>query len=432
MNKHEKEVMKHTVEQEKAILSELKKIYRESLDEIGEKIKALMLDELTQSKIYRIEYQKALRGCVSGILDTLNSRQYSSIQEYLKSCYEDGFLGTLYSLNKYGIPLIFPIEQEQVVKALMTDSKISEGMYKKLGHNVSELKKSISQEISRGLSTVMSYSDIARNLQNRSNITLNQSMNIVQTEGHRIQSISALDAAKKAEEKGVELVKVWDSTLDGKTRPHHRQLDGQVKEINEDFEVNGLKALSPGHFGKPSEDCRCRCTVLIKPRWDVDSRFTKRDNETKELLEFKNIKNYEEFKKKYWATADNSIKSTMPLKKAVASIDKSGESDIIKTNENFEIHPDKINKFLLKPGSKHSKEFFDVGYSENDYSRLFDDIAAEFNKSDILDIKKNPDGTENFSTFMELGVENKKRFRIVCRKDTPESKPRLITGHRED
>ena len=113
-------------------------------------------------------------------------------------------------------------------------------------------------------------------------------------------------------------------------------------------------------------------------------------------------------------------------------LDKSSQRGIIKTNENFEIHPDKINKFLLKPGSKHSKEFFDVGYSENDYNRLFDDIAAEFNKSKIVDIKKNTDGTENFSTFMELGVENKKRFRIVWRKDTPESKPRLITGHRED
>lgn len=310
MNKYEKEVMKYSLKREKEVISELKKIYSKSLDEIGERIRVLMSDELTQSKIYRIEYQRALKGQISAILDVLNSNQYDSIQEYLKSCYEDGFIGTLYSLNGYGLPLIFPIEQEQVVNALMTDSKISEGMYKKLGHNVSELKKSISQEISRGLSTSMSYSDIARNLQNRSNVTINQSMNIVQTEGHRIQSVAALASGKKAKEKGAELVKVWDSTLDGKTRPHHKKLDGQVRELEEDFEVDGMTADSPGHFGKPSEDCRCRCAILIKPRWDVDASFTKRDNETKELLEFENVKNYEEFKKKYWATASNSIKST--------------------------------------------------------------------------------------------------------------------------
>lgn len=306
MNKYEKEVMKYSLEREKEVISELKEIYRRALDEIGDKIRAMMSDELTQSKIYRIEYQRALKGQISAILDVLNSNQYDSIQEYLKSCYEDGFIGTLYSLNGYGLPLIFPIEQEQVVNALMTDSKITEGMYKRLGHNVSELKKSISQEISRGLSTSMSYFDIARNLQSRSNVTINQSMNIVQTEGHRIQSVAALASGKKAAAKGASLIKTWDSTLDKKTRPSHRKLDGQVRELDEDFEVDGMKADSPGHFGKPSEDCRCRCIVLIKPRWNVDGGFTKRDNETKELLEFKNVKNYDEFKKKYWDLVDKS------------------------------------------------------------------------------------------------------------------------------
>lgn len=113
-------------------------------------------------------------------------------------------------------------------------------------------------------------------------------------------------------------------------------------------------------------------------------------------------------------------------------IDNSSKSGIIKASERIEIHHDKINKFLLKPGAKHSKEFFDVGYNENDYERLFNDITSEFDNSKVLDIKKNEDGTEDFSTFMYLGVNNKKRFRIVWRKDTPESKPRLITGHRED
>ena len=353
MNKYEKEIMKYSLEWEKEVISELKEIYRRALDEIGDKIRAMMSDELTQSKIYRIEYQRALKGQISAILDVLNSNQYDSIQEYLKSCYEDGFIGTLYSLNGYGLPLIFPIEQEQVVNALMTDSKISEGMYKKLGHNVSELKKSISQEISRGLSTSMSYFDIARNLQSRSNVTINQSMNIVQTEGHRIQSVAALASGKKAAAKGASLIKTWDSTLDKKTRPSHRKLDGQVRELDEDFEVDGMKADSPGHFGKPSEDCRCRCAVLIKPRWVVDGGFTKRDNETKELLEFKNVKNYDEFKKKYWGL-----------------VDKSGGSGIIKSeiekgNIKLEINHEKQAKHIKgEPEYKEGKSYLTISEKE--------------------------------------------------------------------
>ena len=353
MNKYEKEVMKYSLEREKEVISELKEIYRRALDEIGDKIRAMMSDELTQSKIYRIEYQRALKGQISAILDVLNSNQYDSIQEYLKSCYEDGFIGTLYSLNGYGLPLIFPIEQEQVVNALTTDSKISEGMYKKLGHNVSELKKSISQEISRGLSTSMSYFDIARNLQSRSNATINQSMNIVQTEGHRIQSVAALASGKKAAAKGASLIKTWDSTLDKKTRPSHRKLDGQVRELDEDFEVDGMKADSPGHFGKPSEDCRCRCIVLIKPRRNVDGGFTKRDNETKELLEFKNVKNYDEFKKKYWDL-----------------VDKSGGSGIIKSeiekgNIKLEINHEKQAKHIKgEPEYKECKSYLTISEKE--------------------------------------------------------------------
>ena len=353
MNKYEKEIMKYSLEREKEVISELKEIYRRALDEIGDKIRAMMSDELTQSKIYRIEYQRALKGQISAILDVLNSNQYDSKQEYLKSCYEDGFIGTLYSLNGYGLPLIFPIEQEQVVNALMTDSNISEGMYKKLGHNVSELKKSISQEISRGLSTSMSYFDNARNLQSRSNVTINQSMNIVQTEGHRIQSVAALASGKKAAAKGASLIKTWDSTLDKKTRPSHRKLDGQVRELDEDFEVDGMKADSPGHFGKPSEDCRCRCAVLIKPRGGVDGGFTKRDNETKELLEFKNVKNYDEFKKKYWGL-----------------VDKSGGSGIIKSeiekgNIKLEINHEKQAKHIKgEPEYKEGKSYLTISEKE--------------------------------------------------------------------
>ncbi|MGN1481290.1 hypothetical protein [Porcipelethomonas sp.] len=51
---------------------------------------------------------------------------------------------------------------------------------------------------------------------------------------------------------------MWDSTLHSETHPHHRQLDGQVRELDEDFEIDGLTVDSPGHFGTPSEDCRCR------------------------------------------------------------------------------------------------------------------------------------------------------------------------------
>lgn len=319
MNKFEKEVAQLGLDKEKAVKKSLEELYRNALAEINERVLILMSDELTQSKIYRIEYQKALKGHVSAILDNLKNSRYDSISEYLKGCYEDGFLGTLYNLNKSGIPMFLPMMQEQIVDAVILDSKISEGLYTRLGNDTKVLKKRISSEISRGLSTSMSYADIARNLENQSRMSINNAMNIVQTEGHRIQIRSALDSGNKASAKGADLVKVWDSTLDSKTRDHHRELDGQVRELDEDFEVDGITVSAPGQFGMPSEDCRCRCALLIKPRWDVTGSFTKRNNETGELLEFKNASDYQEFKQKYWGM-----------------VDKSGGSGIIKINKKSE------------------------------------------------------------------------------------------------
>ncbi len=142
----------------------MKKIYESSLSEIDEKYRYSLSDELTQSKIYRVEYQKALKGQVSAILENLNNNQYESVSDYLKDCYEDGFIGTLYDLQGQGIPLIFPINQEEIVEAIILDSKISEGLYTKMGNNVSDLKKRISSEISRGISTASPYAEIARNI----------------------------------------------------------------------------------------------------------------------------------------------------------------------------------------------------------------------------------------------------------------------------
>lgn len=318
MNNRQKELLKHQLKSEKEILAELKELYKSSLSEIDEKIKILLSDELTQSKIYRIEYQKALKGQVSAILENLTSNQYESVSEYLKDCYEDGFIGTLYDLHGQGIPLIIAMNQEEIVDAIILDSKISEGLYTKMGNDVGELKKRISSEISRGISTASPYNEIARNIRSHANITVNQAMRIVRTEGNRIHNRSALDSAMKAKSKGADLVKIWDATLDIHTRSHHRQLDGQVRELEEDFEVDGLTACAPLQFGIAAEDCNCRCVLLTKPRWDLDSVFTKWNNEASELMRFENVKDYYDFKQKYWDY-----------------IDKSGESGIIKSNISY-------------------------------------------------------------------------------------------------
>ncbi|MDD5517841.1 MAG: phage minor head protein [Candidatus Omnitrophica bacterium] len=55
----------------------------------------------------------------------------------------------------------------------------------------------------------------------------------------------------------------WLSTNDDRTRPEHAEANGQVRDIDEPFNVGGEKLLYPGDpAGSPGNTCQCRCTDL--------------------------------------------------------------------------------------------------------------------------------------------------------------------------
>ena len=125
MNKRQKEVLQHQIYGEQAILSDLEAQYQKALNDINKKIRILESDELTQSRIYRLEYQKALKKQVEAVIEKLHSDEYDTIQKFLTASYNDGFLGNMYDMHGQGVPLVFPIDPKQAVEAVMTESKLS-------------------------------------------------------------------------------------------------------------------------------------------------------------------------------------------------------------------------------------------------------------------------------------------------------------------
>ena len=139
MNKYQKEVQKRILKNERAIIKELESIYEQALNDIMAQITLLQARKDTQnlqSIIYQVEYQKALKTQISAILDQLHNNEFNSISEYLTKCYEEGWIGTLYDLQNQGIPLIFPIDQDQIVKAIQVNTKLSKNLYDDLGIDI--------------------------------------------------------------------------------------------------------------------------------------------------------------------------------------------------------------------------------------------------------------------------------------------------------
>lgn len=309
MNKRQKEIQQSFLDNEKAVLKKLEANYQDAIFEINDKIERLMArdDANLQNVIYQVEYQKALKKQVEGILESLHSNEFTTVSEYLTKAYEDGFIGTMYDMQGQGIPIVVPIDQKQVVIAIQHETKLSEGLYAALGKDTSRLSKQIASEISRGISNTATYEEMTRNIASLSNIPRNNAARIARTEAHRIQNKATADAQRKAKAKGADVVKQWDASLDGKTRDTHRQLDGQIRELDEPFEVAGMEAMQPGDFGNPAEDCNCRCCLLQRARWALGNDYTKWDPKQPELISDSGTtqlvkieaKNYESFKKQY-------------------------------------------------------------------------------------------------------------------------------------
>jgi uncharacterized protein with gpF-like domain len=141
-----------------------------------------------------------------------------------------------------------------------------------------------------------SFSEIATKIKDTLGISFNQALRIARTEGLRSSSKAQLESTDQATALGLDIQKIWNSTLDLRTRLDHRKLDGQVADKNGFFYVSGYKAQAPRMFGVAREDINCRCSYTEKIV-DISEPIKKRfDNETKKLID--NI-TYDEWFEKY-------------------------------------------------------------------------------------------------------------------------------------
>ena len=283
MNKREKEVAQAQLDNEKAVLKQLERNYADALEEVNSKIAELMgrADADMQHVIYQVDYQRALKAQIQGILKTMQSNEFATVSEYLTKCYDEGFLGTMYSLQSQGVPLVIPMNQEEIAAAITHETNLSSGLYK--AFDTADLQKKIAAEISRGFTTGALYSDIARNVSAHANISKNNAKRIVRTEGHRITETAAHHAQQKAKDRGADVVKIWDASLDAKTRDSHVKVDGEIRELDKKFS-NGL--MFPGDpSGKAAEVINCRCRSRTEARWALDANQTKMLGDTSKMTQ---------------------------------------------------------------------------------------------------------------------------------------------------
>lgn len=310
MTPAQKQTTQYELLSEKKVMEQLERSYQKALEDVKDRLR--QLDERTdeenrQAVAYQKAFQQGLQKQLERILGKLHSKTYRTVQEYLRDCYLTGHTAVLYELQSDGLRLSLPIPQDKVCQAAVNDTKLVKPLYDSIGEDFAGLKKHITDIVSAGFASGASYGDMANQITGKMignyatmrGGALGRAKLIVRTEGNRIANAARLEAARTAKQQGADLVKQWDSTMDKKTRPHHVQLDGQVRELDEPFEVDGRKAQAPGKFGIASEDINCRCHAYSRPRWAVraDSDY-KYDNQHRALVKVSS-ESYAEYRAGY-------------------------------------------------------------------------------------------------------------------------------------
>lgn len=416
------------------------------------------------------------------------ARRYTEANEVTTAYINDATPG-IYSLNRnyaaYTIERVagnvgFTLFDEQTVRRLLVEDPDLMPEYPaaralKRGIDLAWGKQQITASVTSGILMGKSVGRIATDLQDRiEGMNRASAQRAARTAVTGAQNAGRYDSYRAARDMGIKFKVKWLATLDNKTRHAHAMLDGQKREVDEPFEVEGKQILYPGDSKVPYKLAHliynCRCTLVAGDdiRYPGDT-YERRaiDPETGEsvLIEDMTYQEWAAWKKAENETAWNAymkkgknasadqkqheeyrqiLKGKVPERFADFQNLKYNEPkkwDAIKTlkrqtvfvnKAECETTPKKFTHYFLKPGAKHSEDFFRVGYSQDNPMRLRYDIAAAFDMSKAVNRAVDKKGVETFNIYMELGVEKKKRFLTGWQIDEPGGKPRIITGFRKD
>ncbi|HAJ96411.1 MAG TPA: hypothetical protein DCO72_01570 [Ruminococcus sp.] len=391
MNKWEKEVQQSLLNDEQQVLKILKMAYADTLRDVEDRMSGyfarITANPNDTSAIYQYRYQQALQGQLQDILDNLHQENYQTISDYLNHSYENGYLGAMYDIHRQGIPIITPINQENVVRAITINSKISVPMYTRLGTDINLLKTAIAGEVTRGIASGSMWHDVASRIADKTGISSYNAMRIARTEGHRVQCNAQYDACQSAKQSGADVVNQWDSTMDNRTRDTHRRLHGQLREVGYPFEIDGMTADYPGAFGIPSEDIHCRCAMLQRARWALSPDELAQLQNTSEAKQLAQTADFEEFKNKYLELTEKLPYSgerglTSPLESG--TIESADELANRQARYLYSGLTKEQRKEVIQRGQSTEKPVFSYDTQENVFPSNAQKIPKEENTFDVI------------------------------------------------
>ena len=166
---------------------------------------------------------------------------------------------------------------KQVITSAITQAVLQ-------GESADKIAKRLKPEIAAKATAEYFGVETAQQLEHKLNIAAQRTARTMITSA---QNGGRIDAFNRAEDMGIELLKVWIATPDKRVRDSHALLDGEERPTDEEFS-NGLKYPGDPH-GAPEELYNCRCSLGTQVKGtrrvdftDLSQRHSRLDGQTYE------------------------------------------------------------------------------------------------------------------------------------------------------
>ena len=144
-------------------------------------------------------------------------------------------------------------------------------------------QQKITQQITQGIIQGESIPKIAARLQTVTDMDKRAAIRNARTANTAARNAGHDAAYERANEMGIDIQRMWVSTLDDRTRIEHRDLDMQVRKVGEPFTTGEYSIMYPADpSAEPEMVYNCRCRIIgYNPKMNItlEDRNTKKLNE---------------------------------------------------------------------------------------------------------------------------------------------------------
>ena len=246
-----------------------KVITKSMLDEIDNNYKKMSLDipEPIYDKNGKLKNEKEVKDKLKKILPVIMSlwvaniaitNDNSSKVMINTNTYINAFKSTL----KLSKTMITTDEWDKIMVKLLKDRQSKIKIKQVIRGNANILNKQVQDIVNTMYKDGKSWVQTSKELQKQFGYNKNKAKSIAITEKNYYKSEAQLQAIDNISE---QVNKIWiHNNLSKDPREPHIEANGQIADNNGYFHVGGFKTKSPQHFGIPSQDINCHCTMRIE------------------------------------------------------------------------------------------------------------------------------------------------------------------------